>query len=1232
MSERLATAPIAITTPEQPLTNSDADLGDVLPPPPSANPRVPGFEILGELGRGGMGVVYKATQIGLNRLVALKMILHGDFAGDEPKLRFRLEAEAVARLRHPNIVQIYEVGEHQGQPFFALEFCDGGSLRSALKGGPLAPRAAAKMVESLARAVDMAHQSLIVHRDLKPDNVLLLADGTPKVTDFGLARKLEGETALTQPGRLTQSGAVMGTPHYMPPEQARGQRVGPPADIYSLGAILYELLTGRPPFDGKTLGELFSKVLLQEPARPSSKLTPVPRDLEIICLKCLQKEPAARYASAEALADDLRRYLAGEPIVARPVGWLERTFKWARRYPARAAAALTVVVLATVGVSVAIASLWQDAEQSRAIADTQRGIAENARTRAEIAQREETSLKNNLAQQLEINENTNKELAKTNLELQDAKEKLARNGALDLVSFAWQQWEAGNRLSSLDLLTSCEEKHRGLEWHLLQNKSMFLHTLTGHKDPVLQLLYSPTGDRLVSVGSDKTARLWDPRSGKLLGTITEIRDSRTPVKFSPDGRYLVITTNGNVLKLWDTRDGKTITTVATLKGMSAAIDFSPDGRLLATGHDDKSVKLWEVASGKEVATFSGHSDWVTRVLFSPDGKQLACLTRDEVVLWTVASGKKRNTLPNHQMLELCFSPDNFRLALGDGSGKITLWDISQDKVLVTLSGHRYLRHLAFSPDGNRLASTGIDSGSKIKLWDVRSGREVAALANQKEEINGICFSPDGERLASASANNVQLWDVGTGKLLTTLNGHFGGVSHVCFSPDGKQLATAGTDGIVKLWNMMGAGEQAILTGHQEEVGQALFSPDGQCLASCGKGDSVMLWDAVTGKQLFTLEPNLHPRDLKKEQAQNKSPNGFVPPKPPSITFVKRIAFSADGRMLASGCFDNSVKVWDVASGKLQTVLKGHKDYVVDACFSPDGKLLASASEDTTAKIWDLQSGQAIATLPTGKLGAAKVCFSPDGRLLATGGWDGKGKLWDTATGNLIATLPGSGKGGALQIVFSPDGQRLAACSEDKIITLWDVATGKLLASLSGHYERIRTLAFSPDGQKLASGSWDATVKIWDVASGELTANLVGHRDKVNCLSFSPDGQRLVSAADDGTARIWHVVTAKELAVLADHQAPVRYALFSPDGQRLASAGDDGNVRLWFGNLDETASQKRLTFMLEKEAKVAVQSRHWFAAAFHLRQLLKLRPNERELQFHLDQVLAELEKEQNGQRK
>ena len=391
-ADRFPDSPAPDATPPKMTRNTGAVSTGLTPGESQEYPDVPGYEILGVLGHGGMGVVYRARQLKANRLVALKMIRAVEHATPQERLRFQIETEAVARLQHPHIVQLHEVGEVRGQPYFSLEFCDGGTLTEQLKKKPPSPREAAELIETLARAMHYAHLRGVVHRDLKPGNVLLAgAERSPKITDFGLAKRIDDEAR-----DVSKSGAIMGTASYMAPEQAAGKvrDTGPAADVYGLGALLYECLTGRPPFEGPQ-HVVLARVLGDEPAPPSRLAPKAPRDLETICLKCLSKEPSRRYGSAEALADDLRRFLADEPVQARPVGRLERAVKWARRRPA-AAALVGVTVLALVALAVLSANLIvarSDAENKRKAAEKQTGIAleKEGTARQEAAKAERAS-------------------------------------------------------------------------------------------------------------------------------------------------------------------------------------------------------------------------------------------------------------------------------------------------------------------------------------------------------------------------------------------------------------------------------------------------------------------------------------------------------------------------------------------------------------------------------------------------------------------------------------------------------------------------------------------------------------------------------------------------------------------------------------------------------------------------------------------------------------------------
>jgi tetratricopeptide (TPR) repeat protein/tRNA A-37 threonylcarbamoyl transferase component Bud32 len=449
-------------------------------------PKVPGYDILGELGRGGMGVVYKARQTKLHRTVALKMVLAGAHAGAEQLARFYTEAEAVAHLQHPHIVQIYEVGEHDNLPFFSLEYVDGGSLSQRINGKPQSAGDAARTVEQLARAMAYAHEHGIIHRDLKPANVLLTAEGEPKITDFGLAKRLESDSSQTK------SGTLMGTPNYMAPEQARGEvrEVGPLADVYALGVILYEMLTGRTPFMGASILDTLQQVRNHEPVPPTRLQPKTPRDLEIICLKCLEKEPVKRYSTAALLADDLHRFISGEPILARPVSNAERLWRWCRRnqrVAALSAAVLLLLVSMAIGGPVAAILVHEQkvlADKNAEIAKVARGQAEESAIKAVAAQK--------VAEQNEQKAVVARKDADNNAKAAFDQQRLALVALDTLVTKVQEQMKDTPALQHLkkDLLATALEGLRGVAKsaqtaHITDNMMAQAHTRMGNIFQVL---------------------------------------------------------------------------------------------------------------------------------------------------------------------------------------------------------------------------------------------------------------------------------------------------------------------------------------------------------------------------------------------------------------------------------------------------------------------------------------------------------------------------------------------------------------------------------------------------------------------------------------------------------------------------------------------------------------------------------------------------------------------------
>jgi eukaryotic-like serine/threonine-protein kinase len=509
---------------------------------------VPGYEILGELGRGGMGVVYKAQQVGLGRLVALKMILAGGHAREADLARFRTEGEAIARLQHPNNVQVYEVGDYEGKPFFSLEFCPGGNLDRKLNGTPLPALEAARLVETLAGAMHAAHGRNVIHHDLKPANVLLAEDGTPKVTDFGLAKKVESGSGLTQPG------AVMGTPSYMAPEQAQGRKaIGPAADVYALGAILYECLTGRPPFRGSTPLDTIVQVVADEPVRVRQLQPSCPRDLETICHKCLQKEPDRRYASAVELAEDLRRYQAGEPIVARPVGTVERGVKWVRRNPVVASLAAAVLLVLVAGIVVSSYFVYTASEEAEE-ASRQAAAAKMQARRAEDARH---------AIQIDL-------ALRARAERDYARVAALLNEMRPEYHDAWETRYIRNL------------------W--LKEAPFPLRTFIGHTGAILSVAFSPNSKCVLTVSADRTARLWDTETGQVKAVL---KGASEAVAFSPDGKRVLTGSEDHTARLWDVETGQEKLALVGHTGIVYSVAFSPDGNRVLTGSHDSTARMWD---------------------------------------------------------------------------------------------------------------------------------------------------------------------------------------------------------------------------------------------------------------------------------------------------------------------------------------------------------------------------------------------------------------------------------------------------------------------------------------------------------------------------------------------------------------------------------------------------------------------------------------------------------------
>jgi WD40 repeat protein/tetratricopeptide (TPR) repeat protein len=1114
------------------------------------------YELLAELGQGGMGVVYQARQPGLNRLVALKMLRAGAHAGAQERARFRAEAEAVARLQHPNIVQIHEVGEHDGQLFLSLEHVAGGSLERQLAGKPLPPQPAAQLLEVLAQAIHYAHQQGIVHRDLKPANVLLsnvqcqephaqcptpllgdpgpltfdIGHWTPKITDFGLAKRVQGANGLTQ------SGALVGTPSYMAPEQAWGKpgEVGPAVDVYALGAVLYECLTGRPPFQGVTLLDTLEQVRLQEPVPPRRLQPKVPRDLETICLKCLQKEAPKRYASALALADDLRRFLDGRPVAARPVGAVRRAWRWGRRNPGLAAvsgvAAAALVAVTVVSVFYGLSERRNAEELGKANFDLT-GQTELAQQRLRETQRE------------------------------------AANGAFVQGVSLCDQGESG----------------RGLLW-LAHGVKLAAQAGDADLEQALRLSLSSWG------------RLSSP-----LRTMIPHAGSVRLVAYSPDGQCFLTGNNATVaywegathLQRWETATGKPLGPALAEQGKITAVAFSPDGQMILTGSYDRTAQLWDVTTGQRRGPTLAHPAYVGAVAFSSDGKTLLTGSADGTFhRWDAATGRALDVPAAQPSLgrPLAFSPDGKILLRTTVDGLVRLCDTATGAVLGVPRRQPTQPFVAvFSPDGKTFLTAG--SSGPARLWEAATGNALSIVVNHRHAITSAAFRPDGKVFATSSYDGtVRLWEAATGKPLGPPLPHQSYVFAVAFSPDGQTLLTGSWDKTARLWELVPGERPGVPLRHSDYVRAVAFSPDGRTALSGSKDGMARLWEASTGKPRGEPLPQDKP--------------------------VWAVAFSPEGSTLLTAGDDGKIRLWDAAAGQSRGPLLSYEGSGRAAAFGTDGRTVLVVNGNGTIRRWETASG-AFQDIALSERTIGPAILSPGGRLLMTVNYDRQAQLWDTVDGQTLGRplgLPLPHYDWVRVGTFRFDARALATGCEDGTIQLWGTADRKPLGLPLQHTDAIWALSLSPDGKLLLMGSYDGTVRLWHIATGKPLGPPRQHQASVLCAAFSPDGQMALTGSTDTTARLWQMPRAVEGEPERVRLGTQVYSGLEFDEHGTARAL---NAETWTEQLRQLEALGGSPFAPrispaawhEYEAEEAEHTGHWFTARWHLDHLIAAEPDD-----------------------
>lgn len=994
-------------------------------------PRIPGYEVLERIGRGGMGVVYRAREPRLQRTVAIKLVQSN--AGDSaaPR-RLQREAESIARLQHPHIVQVFAVGECEGRPYLVLELLEGGTLARRLNGSPLPHREAAELVAILADAMQYAHERGVLHRDLKPSNVLLTARGEPKIADFGLAKQLEQD----RPDALDRTGsqAVLGTPGYMAPEQTGiGGTIGPPTDVYALGAILYELLVGRPPFRAATPVDTIWQVRHEDPVPPRRLQPRVPADLETICGKCLHKNPSQRYATAVELADDLRRFLAGRPIHARATAWWEHGWKWARRHPAVASLAATATIA-----SVALLLL---------------GVGAAFHSRLRTAYRETLA-----ARDAEADQRRRAESAK--MEAENAREHAEQSDYRHQILVAHVELDRRNPRRAAGLLDEIAESRRGWEWGFLHRLARGYEREMNHPSGVNAVAFHPKGKELATACGDPSIRIWDRETGALLRTLDSRSASVLSLTYSEDGLHLAAGTEAEPAgagsaQVWSAETGSELVDIPH-RWPVHGVRFDPSGKRLATAcgrftSGSGEVSMWDLATGQRLVHFPGSARGIR---FSPDGRTLAAGCGGTLRAWDTESGKLTMKFQSKSVIfDLDFSPDGRQLAFTNGP-RIALFDLAGRKSRDIGSHRESVLALAFSPDGERIVAS---SGSwhdphepgEWKVWNVDARVEIRSVAGHTGSVPAVALSRDGKWLASGGFDRtLKLWDMEKPADLWQVDK--AGATAMAFSPDGTLIATGGRDRMVRLWDTATHKLVREWAGHAGDIHCVAFSPAGTWLASAAGSrpihanadNSIRLWNHQTGEAGAVLAGH--------------------------DNVITSLAFHPAGALLVSSGLDHTVRAWNVAEGRLAKLHLGHESGVYAVAFAPDGQTFASASDDRRILVWRPGSDAPVMALDGHADGVRSIAYSHDGRYLVSGCRDGAVIVWDLET--RLSTLAFRGHEGiGTAVAISPMGNRIASAGQDHWLRVWDRFTGHELLALPLPDRTItRRLAYSPSGQILAA--------------------------------------------------------------------------------------------------------------------------------------------------------------------